>query len=146
MADAIMETLHIMGWLGLILGVLVIVNTVCGIITNLSNGEDFKPKKLFKGLLKALVFYLSSVALSVVFTMLPYVNEMITNAFGVVLLSSELLNTLSSVVVLGIVVTAIVTKAKDAIENITKLSEVSSDSEIITWDVEEPTEDDETEE
>jgi len=141
MLDAIMETLHIMGWLGIILAVLVIVNTVCGTITNVNEGENFKFNKLLKGLVKAAIFYLSSVAMSVVFTMLPYVNEMITNAFGVVLLSSELLNTLSSVVVLGIVVTTIVTQAKKAIENVTRLSGMSSETEEITWEVEEPTED-----
>ena len=66
---------------------------------------------------------------------------MITDAFGVVLLSSELLNTLSSVAVLGIVVASVVTQAKKAFANISKLSTMSSDVEVITWDVVEPEED-----
>ena len=78
--------------------------------------------------------------------MLPYINTMITDAFGVVLLSSDLLNTLSSVAVLGIVVASVVTQAKKAFENISKLSTMSSDVEVITWDVVEPKEDEMKEE
>jgi hypothetical protein len=84
---------------------------------------------------------MSAVFVSVAFTMLPYINTMITDAFGVVLLSSDLLNTLSSVAVLGIVVASVVTQAKKAFENISKLSTMSSDVEVITWDVVEPEED-----
>ncbi len=140
MLDAILETLKITGWLGIILGVLVIINTVCGIMFNMNNGEYFSWKKLGKGLLKALVFYLSSGAVAIVFTMLPYVNEMITNSFGVVLLSSDLLNTLSSVAVLGIVVATIIVQAKKALEGISQLSKMSSQNEIITWEVKDPEE------
>ena len=89
---------------------------------------------------------MSAVFVSVAFTMLPYINTMITDAFGVVLLSSELLNTLSSVAVLGIVVASVVTQAKKAFENISKLSTMSSDVEVITWDVVEPEEDEMEEE
>ena len=89
---------------------------------------------------------MSAVFVSVAFTMLPYINTMITDAFGVVLLSSELLNTLSSVAVLGIVVASVVTQAKKAFENISKLSTMSSDVEVITWEVVEPEEDEMKEE
>ena len=89
---------------------------------------------------------MSAAFVSVAFTMLPYINTMITDAFGVVLLSSELLNTLSSVAVLGIVVASVVTQAKKAFENISKLSTMSSDVEVITWDVVEPEEDEMEEE
>ena len=89
---------------------------------------------------------MSAVFVSVAFTMLPYINTMIIDAFGVVLLSSELLNTLSSVAVLGIVVASVVTQAKKAFENISKLSTMSSDVEVITWDVVEPEEDEMKEE
>ena len=77
--------------------------------------------------------------------MLPYINTMITDAFGVVLLSSELLNTLSSVAVLGIVVASVVTQAKKAFANVSKLSTMSSEVEVIISDVTE-SEEDETEE
>ena len=138
MLEAILSTLSIMGWLGIILGILVIVNTVCGTIYNICSGkENFKWKKLFKGLGKAGIFYISAAFLSVAFTMLPFINEMITDAFGTVLISTELLNTLSSVGVLGVVASVIVIQAKKAIQGITSLANMSSDTEVITWKVEE---------
>ena len=138
MLEAILSTLSIMGWLGVILGILVIVNTICGTIYNICSGkENFKWKKLFKGLGKAAIFYISAAFLSVAFTMLPFINEMITNAFGTVLISTELLNTLSSVGVLGVVASVIVIQAKKAIQGITNLANMSADTEVITWKVEE---------
>lgn len=146
MLEAIMEILKIMGWLGVVLGIIAIVNLVCGTIYNINDGQSFSWKKFFKGILKVVIFYISAVFVSIAFTMLPYINTMITDAFGVVLLSSELLNTLSSVAVLGIVVTSVVTQAKKAFANIGKLSTMSSDVEVITWDVIEPEEDEMKEE
>lgn len=138
MLEAILSTLSIMGWLGVILGILVIVNTICGTIYNICSGkENFKWKKLFKGLGKAGIFYISAAFLSVAFTMLPFINEMITDAFGTVLISTELLNTLSSVGVLGVVASVIVIQAKKAIQGITNLANMSADTEVITWKVEE---------
>lgn len=144
MLDAILETLSIMGWLGVILAILVITNTVAGTLYNIwTNSEVFSMKKMVKGILKAIVFYVSAVFISVAFCMLPFINEMITNAFGVMLLSTELLNTLSSVGVLGVVMTTIVVQAKKAIANVVKLANISSDTEQITWEVEEATEEEE---
>lgn len=138
MLEAILSTLSIMGWLGVILGILVIVNTICGTIYNICSGkENFKWKKLFKGLGKAGIFYISAAFLSVAFTMLPFINEMITDAFGTILISTELLNTLSSVGVLGVVASVIVIQAKKAIQGITNLANMSADTEVITWKVEE---------
>lgn len=138
MLEAILSTLSIMGWLGVILGILVIVNTICGTIYNICSGkENFKWKKLFKGLGKAGIFYISAAFLSVAFTMLPFINEMITDAFGTILISTELLNTLSSVGVLGVVASVIVIQAKKAIQGITSLANMSADTEVITWKVEE---------
>lgn len=138
MLEAILSTLSIMGWLGVILGILVIVNTICGTIYNICSGkENFKWKKLFKGLGKAGIFYISAAFLSVAFTMLPFINEMITNSFGTMLISTELLNTLSSVGVLGVVASVIVVQAKKAIQGITNLANMSADTEVITWKVEE---------
>ena len=102
MLEVILSTLGIMGWLGIVLGIFVIVNTVCGTVTNVSNGESFSFKKMFKGLGKAGIFYLSAVFASVATTMLPYINEMIANSFGTMLISTEILSELSSVGVLGI--------------------------------------------
>ena len=138
MLEAILSTLSIMGWLGIILGILVIVNTICGTIYNICSGkENFKWKKLFKGLGKAGIFYISAAFLSVAFTMLPFINEMITDAFGTILISTELLNTLSSVGVLGVVASVVVIQAKKAIQGVTSLANMSADTEVITWKVEE---------
>lgn len=138
MLKAIMETLQIMGWLGIILGILVVVNIATSTIYNVwSSKELFSWKKMLKGISKSLVFYLSAVAISVACTMLPYVNEMITASFGVMLVSNETLEVLSSVGILGIVMATVITQAKKAIMGITTLSNVSTSDEEITWKVEE---------
>ena len=138
MLEAILSTLSIMGWLGIILGILVVVNTVCGTVFNISEKkESFSWKRLFGGLGKSAVFYIAASLVSVAFTMLPYINEMITNAFGTILLSNELLNTLSSIGVLGVVISAIVVQGKKAITNTVQLANMSGDTEEITWTVEE---------
>lgn len=138
MLEAIIETLKIMGWLGIILGILVTVNISTSTIHNIwSSKELFSWKKMLKGIGKSLVFYLSAVAISVACTMLPYVNEMITASFGVMLVSNETLEVLSSVGILGIVMSTIVIQAKKAITGISTLSSVSTSDEEITWKVEE---------
>lgn len=138
MLEAILSTLSIMGWLGIILGILVIVNTVCGTVFNIGEKkETFSWKRLFGGIGKSVVFYLASALVSIAFTMLPYINEMITNSFGTILLSNELLNTLSSIGVLGVVISAIVVQGKKAITNTVKLANMSGNTEEITWKVEE---------
>lgn len=136
MLKAIISTLTTMGWLGIVLGILVLVNTVCGTMVNLHNGESFSWKKMLKGIAKALVFYISAGLTSVAFTMLPYINNMITDSFGVILISSELLNTLSAVAVLAIVVAAIIVQAKKALSGIINLANMSTGTkEEITWEV-----------
>lgn len=138
MLEAIIETLQIMGWLGIILGILVVVNITTSTIYNVwSSKELFSWKKMLKGIGKSLVFYLSAVAISVACTMLPYVNEMITASFGVMLVSNETLEVLSSVGILGIVMATVVMQAKKAITGISTLSNVSTSDEQITWKVEE---------
>ena len=139
MLDAIIEVLRIMGWLGVILAILVITNTATGTLVNMwQNQETFSWKKLLKGIVKAAIFYVSALFISVAFTMLPYINEMITNAFGQILISNEVLNTVSSVGVLAVVVAAVVSQAKKAIENVVRLANSSSETEKITWEVVEP--------
>lgn len=138
MLEAIILTLKIMGWLGIVLGILVGVNIVTGTIVNIWSGkETFSWKKMLKGISKSVVFYFSAVAIGVAFTMLPFINEMITSTFGIMLLSNEMLNTLSSVGVLGVVVSTIVVQGKKAIAGVVNLANISSDSEEITWKVEE---------
>ena len=136
MVEAILKTLHIMGWLGITLGILAIVNIVTGTLTNIWSGkETFNFKKMLKGITKVLAFYICAAFVGVAFTMLPFINEMITNAFGVILLSSELLNTFSSVGVLGVVVATVIVQAKKAVKGIVDLANISSDTEVITWEV-----------
>lgn len=138
MLEAILTTLGIMGWLGIVLALVVIVNTVCGTVFNISSKkEKFSWSRLFKGLGKSLIFYVSAALMSVAFTMLPYINEMITNAFGTVLLSNDILTTLSSVGVLGVVIAAIVSLGKKAITNVVQLANMAYETEEITWKVEE---------
>lgn len=138
MLNAILSTLSIMGWLGIILAILVVVNTTCGTIFNVfSKGEKFSWKRLFGGMGKALVFYLAAAFVSVACTMLPYINNMISDSFGVVLLTEDLLKTLSSVGVLGIVVSVITIQAKNAIKNTVQLANMGNQAEEITWSVEE---------
>lgn len=126
MLETIIEVLKIMGWLGIILGILTFVNTICGIITNLDEGEKFSFRKLFKGLAKAIIFYISAVLTASAFTMLPFINSMITDIFSIELLSSDTLNTLSSIAMLGIVVAAIIVQGKSALTNITRLANMSA--------------------
>ena len=141
MEEAILSTLQIIGWLGIILGMLVIINTVCGVTFNINNnGEEFSAKILFKGLLKALLFYICSALLALAFTMLPFVNEMITEVYNIQLVSNDTLTTLSTVAVLGVVVSAIIAQGKKALEGISQLLEVKVNNEIVTWEVEEPEE------
>lgn len=133
MIEAILSTLHIMGWLGIILGILAVVNIVTGTLVNVwKYSENFNISKMFKGIIKVGIFYICAAFVSVAFTMLPFINEMITSAFGVILLSSDLLNTLSSVGVLGVVCSTIVVQAKKAIAGIIDLANISSETEEIT--------------
>lgn len=138
MLEIIIGTLKIMGWLGIILGILVVVNITTGTLNNVwSSKEEFSWKKMIKGILKAVIFYLSAVFLSVALAILPYVNDMITEIFSVVLVANETLETLSSVGVLGIVMAAIVMQAKKAITGVTTFSNVTTSDEEVTWSVEE---------
>lgn len=144
MLEAVKSALETMGWLGIVLLILVVVNTMCGTLYNIATGkETFSFKRLFGGLGKSFIFYISAAFLSIAFTMLPFINEMITYTFGVTLLTNDLLNTLSGVGVLAIVVAAIVVQGKKAIEGVTKLANISSDTEVITWNVEVPEDEEE---
>lgn len=137
MLEAILSTLKIMGWLGVVLGILVLVNVTTSIISNIwSSKEKFSFKKLLKGFVKAGVFYASAAALSVAFTILPFINEMITTTFGTELIGGETLEMLSSVGVLGTVAAAIMTQGKKALTSLLAMQEIST-SEEITWTIEE---------
>lgn len=130
MLEAIIETLKIMGWLGLALGILAIVNILTGTLTNIWSGkENFMPSKLIKGIEKVVAFYICTAFVGIVFTMLPFINGMVTEAFGAALLSEEMLNTFSNVGVLGIIISTIAVQAKKAISGIMNLSKLSSEED-----------------
>ena len=136
MKEALMATLSVVGWLGIILAMLLVVNTVCGVIYNTNEKQEkFSFKKLFKGIFKSIVFYGC-----MAFTLLPYVNEMITNIFGIQLIATETLTTLSTTAVLGTIVGAVIAQGKKALKGISNLLNVSSNIEEITWNVEIPDE------
>lgn len=131
MWEAILNILVIMGWLGVILAILAVVNIVTGTLINIwKNKEKFDKSKMFKGIIKFIVFYTSAAFISIAFTMLPFINEMIINAFNIELISDEILNTISSVGVLSIVISTIVIEAKKAIQGIIDLAKISSNTEI----------------
>lgn len=121
-----LNLIKILGWLGIVLGILSIVNITTGTLTNIwEKQENFSWNKMIKGISKVLIFYLSASAIAIAFALLPYINGMITNTFNVELLSNELLNTLSSVAVLSIVISTITNQGKKAINGILELSKIS---------------------
>jgi len=130
MWEAILNTLTIMGWLGIVLGILAIVNITTQTLVNIwNNKEKFDWKKMIKGIIKVLIFFISATFVSIAFTILPFINIMITNSFGTELISNQVLNTFSSVGILGIVISTITIQAKKAIEGITNLANISSNTD-----------------
>lgn len=130
MKEAILNTLLIMGWLGVVLATLAIVNILTGTLTNMwTKNEKFDIKKMSKGIIKVFSFFICSAFVAVVFTILPFINEMINNVFNIELISNELLNTFSSVGVLGVVISTITTQGKKAIQGIIDLANISSNEE-----------------
>lgn len=129
MKEAILNTLLIMGWLGVVLATLAIVNILTGTLTNMwTKNEKFDIKKMLKGIIKVISFFICSAFVAVVFTMLPFINEMINNIFNIELISNELLNAFSSVGVLGVVISTITTQGKKAIQGIIDLANISSNN------------------
>lgn len=133
---AIFATLKIMGLMGIVLFLLATVNTVCSITYNTRDKKEvFSIKRLFKGISKTALFYISSVFVGIAFTIIPFINEMISNYFGQVLISNDMLKDISGVGVLGVCLMVIVNQGKKAYEGITKLGEIKGDNEEITWEV-----------
>ena len=129
MKEAILNTLLIMGWLGIVLATLAIVNILTGTLTNMwTKNEKFNIKKMSKGIIKVISFFICSAFVAVVFTMLPFINEMINNIFNIELISNELLNTFSSVGDSEVVISTITTQGKKAIQGIVDLANISSNS------------------
>lgn len=146
MYDKILSVLQIMGWLGIVLAILVFVNTICGVIKNMSEGQSFSWSVLLKGLGKSLVFYICSVFIAVSFTMLPFINDMISAQCGMELISGETLDILSSTAVLSVVIAVVVSQGKKALEGIIELMHVKVANTMITGILEEDEDIEENEE
>ena len=132
MLNAIAETLRIMGVLGIVLIILAAVNIITGTLFNMwEKGEKFSWKKMLQGIEKVLIFYASAIAIAVAFTMLPFINERIIDAFEVTLINADTLHTLSSTAVLGTVIAAIIVQGKKAIAGISKLANMSSEVQVL---------------
>jgi cytochrome bd-type quinol oxidase subunit 2 len=143
MLNTILELINILGWLGIVLVFLVTINTGASVFHNMSEKQEpFKIKKLFKGLGKALAFYVSASALAVVVTILPFINNMILETYEIVLVDSDILHTLSGIGVIGVIITVIVNEAKKSYGAIVKLSDIDSsiseETEEIDWVVIDP--------
>ena len=130
MWEAVCATLNIIMWIGVILGLLLVVNTVCGIICNLNKGEKFSWNKFFQGIGKAVAFYISIALLSVATTLLPFINLMVVEVFGVNLIEPAVLNALSTTVIFGIAASAIIIQGKKALENVVELAKISNIGEL----------------
>ena len=134
MLATIISILKIMGWLGLVLSILVTTNIATSTIVNIwVKKEPFSWSKMIKGVCKSLVFYISSVCISIAFTILPYINNMISVTFGENIISNDILNTLSSLGVLTVIVSTIIEQGRKAIIGVLELSHMSVDSEAIIW-------------
>ena len=129
MADilaAVLDTLKIMGVMGIVLFLLATVNTVCSTIYNVSDkNEKFSIKKLFKGIGKTGVFYASSILVAIAFTIIPFINSIVSSVFGQTLISEDLLHDVSGVGVLGVCIGVVINQGKKAYEGIKKLGNMS---------------------
>lgn len=125
---AVSETLSIMGWLGLVLGLLTLVNVTCKAFYNVTQlKQKFSWNRIFHGFRKMLLFYLSSICVSVAFSILPYVNVMINEAFNIELISNEMLEQLSALGVLAICLNTIIAHGKKALQGITALGQLKNE-------------------
>ena len=121
MIIALLTTLKIFSWIGLVLGLCASVNIIGKTISNVQKGEKFSWKKMFLGIGKVMLMWALAFILALACTILPYINIMIVNAYGVVLVSDEILNTLSVLSIVGIGITAIAKQGKKALEAIKSL-------------------------
>jgi hypothetical protein len=133
--------LQILGILGLIFLGLTGINTVTGTFFNISSGkEKFSWRKLGKGLLKSTLFYVCSCLVAVLFNLIPIANSMIIAAYGITLISQEVLKVLSVTSILGAIVAVCIQQGKKAIEGIGKLGQIKAviAEEKVTWAVIDP--------
>lgn len=135
---AILEVLQVMGLMGVVLFLLAAVNTVCSTVYNVSGmKENFSLRRLMKGVGRTALFYGSSIFVAIAFTILPFVNDMISTVFGQDIIDTAMLESLSGVGVLGVCISVVLQQGTKAFEGIRKLGNMKMDDEEITWTVEE---------
>lgn len=121
MIIALLTTLKIFGWLGLVLALCSSVNIMGKTYINIQNGDKFSWRKMFRGIGKVMIIWALAFTLAIACTILPFINVMIVDFYGVALLADEVINTLSVVSIVGIGITAIVQQAKKALETVKTL-------------------------
>lgn len=107
--------LEIMLYIGIALGLVSLVNITLQTITNISNGEKFSFKKLFKGIGKVILLWVLSTILVNVCDFLPEINTKINETLGVTLIGTDALEGISAVAVLGIIISALLNQIRKAI-------------------------------
>lgn len=136
--QSIVNVLQIMSLIGIVLLLLATVNTVCSTVYNVSGREEnFSWKKLWKGIGKTALFYVSSIFVAIAFTILPHINELVSIVFGQMMIDTETLQGLSGIGVLGVCISTILNQGTKAFEGLKKLGELKGDNEEITWEVKE---------
>lgn len=137
MIDAIIKILEIIGLCGLLIFGLMIVNISSGCLINIKEkGESFSKEKFIKGILKTVVLYIATCILAIIFTLLPFLNELINNIYNIQLISIESLQTLSNTSILTLFISVIINQSMKAFSNIKNIWTISNDNkEEITWEV-----------
>jgi len=139
MGQALLQTLQVVGWLGIVLAIFLVINTTCGVIYNTNkNGEDFSWKTLFRGIRNAVVFYIGEGLLAIACTILPFINTMVTDTFGIQIFGEQALNNLSTVGVIGTIAYAVISQGTKAFKALKNILGVSANLEQITWEVVDP--------
>lgn len=122
MIATILVTLRIFLWIGFLLFLCSSVNIIGNTYLNIKSGEKFSWKKLFKGIGKVMLQWVLSTILAIVCNILPFINVMIVEVYGVALIGNEVLTTLSAIGIVGIGINSMIIQAKKALEAIKKIN------------------------
>ena len=125
MLEAILKTLEMMGWLGIVLAILAFVNILTNTLINVwCKGEKFDGKRLLKGIGKVAAFYTCTALVGIAFALLPFINSMINNTFQIAILSEDILSTFSTVAIFTEIASILIIQAKKAYKGIVELADI----------------------
>ena len=125
MLEAILKTLEMMGWLGIVLAILAFVNILTNTLINVwCKGEKFDVKRLLKGIGKVAAFYVCTALVGIAFALLPFINSMINNTFQIAILSEDILSTFSTVAIFTEIASILIIQAKKAYKGIVELADI----------------------